>query len=114
MKKCVRCQKEKPYCDFPKDKQTKDKLNSWCKKCKSDWNKSSLSYKKYRKEWVEKNKEYIRIATKKWAIKNGKKYRTEKEQKYGLGIGTIQRYGVKIALFVYDRAEKKCIGMAIV
>lgn len=29
-------------------------------------------------------------------------------KKYGLGYETIRRFGLKLALFVYDRANRKC------
>lgn len=29
-------------------------------------------------------------------------------KKYGLGYATIKRFGLKLALFVYDRANRKC------
>lgn len=35
MKLCCRCDKEKPACDFTKDKRRKDGLRSYCKACES-------------------------------------------------------------------------------
>ncbi len=29
-------------------------------------------------------------------------------KKYGIGYSTIRRFGLKLALFVYDRASRKC------
>jgi len=32
----------------------------------------------------------------------------ESKEKYGIGYNTIRRFGLKLALFIYDRADRKC------
>src|SRR3990172_4380554 len=96
MKKCTKCQEEKPFSNFSYNKRGKDKLTSWCKKCKVEWNKNSVNYHQYQK----KNREKI--------YKKKKQRRIEIRTQYGLGAVTISRYGFKIALFVYDKADRKC------
>lgn len=89
MKKCGKCQKEKLLSDFSPQKKRRDGLHFYCKKCRVEWNKNSLIYQEYQQEYQKDYQERVKV-------------------KYGLGIGTIQRYGVKIALLVYDRAQRKC------
>ena len=36
IKYCSRCKEEKPFVEFGKDSSRKDKLNPWCKSCKSN------------------------------------------------------------------------------
>ena len=46
-------------------------------------------------------------ACKKCCCLQNKKYKKNYE-KYGLGVGTVARFGFKLALEVYDKAERKC------
>lgn len=50
MKKCKRCNIEKEHIEFSLSKNSKDGLNSWCKKCKSDYNKERLKERKIKKD----------------------------------------------------------------
>lgn len=86
MNKCTRCKKEKPIIEFVKSLYTKTGYINLCKKCHTE----------YQKQWEEKNPLY----KKQWVEKI--------EQKYGIGIRTIQTYGLQLALLVYDRAKREC------
>lgn len=64
-KQCKKCGEEKPTTDFPKHKQTKDGLNSWCKSCtiqtarnynKNHPKKHIQSVKKWKKDNPTKHK----------------------------------------------------------
>ena len=46
MKTCTRCRLEKPFQDFPKDKNKKDGLSYRCKKCSCEHNRIHYHYKK--------------------------------------------------------------------
>jgi 5-methylcytosine-specific restriction endonuclease McrA len=37
-----------------------------------------------------------------------KEYCRKKCEKYGIGLGTLQRYGLKTGLAVYDKFKRKC------
>lgn len=88
MKKCTKCGEIKDEKMFYRAR--KNKFHSWCSKCKI------LANKKY----TDYFKEYEK--TRKYKLKNYK-------EKYGIGGRTIATYGLKIALFIYDRAERKCL-----
>lgn len=79
MKKCSRCGEIKSINDFGKNKNmTSGRLNQ-CKKCSYSANQNAWRSK------VKRNKEL-----------------------YGIGGRTIRTYGLELALFVYDRADRKC------
>ena len=73
-----------------------------CIKCQSV--KPLVSFYKNRNGKLNSCKECIGN----YQRKNGGKYQKECKKKYGLGAGTIVRYGLKTALEVYDRAKRKC------
>ena len=79
MKICFKCKKDKPTSEFYTDKRNLSRLYSYCKNCQSEY-----SYAIQKRHFI--------------SIKNN----------YGLGAGTIQRYGFKLALDVYERAGRKC------
>lgn len=59
-KKCYRCKTVLPVTEFYPGKRTKDKLFSWCKKCKSEhannhYKKNKERYLKVQKQRVSKN-----------------------------------------------------------
>ncbi len=90
MKKCKKCGRVQDLSCFYKQKEMVDGYRNYCKYCWKNSNKinnkiNKENYSKVRKEW----------------IKNVK-------SKYGLGYATINRFGLKLALLVYDRAERKC------
>lgn len=61
-----------------------------------------LNHKRDCKSYYKKNKDKLLAATRK-SEKN-------KEQKYGIGINTIYRYGLKNALEIYDKYDRRCIN----
>jgi thymidine kinase len=105
MKKCTKCGLFLEENFFSKDIRKKDKLTSWCKECKKK------AYAKYELN----NKEKRIIQRRKYYLENVKKINkyinkknTEIKTKYGISIHTIRLYGLKTALKVYDRANRKC------
>lgn len=92
MKKCNKCGKLKKETEFGKDSYKKDKLKDCCKKCRNVNQKNyfmTKEGKKYHKEYQVK-------------------YQKKLVESYGIGARTIYNYGLKLSLFVYDRAERKC------
>lgn len=81
----------KPLTEFYKKGKFEKGLRYWCIDC---WLKKG-------KDWRKKNKDYRKI----WYPKRQK----ELKDKYGLGAGTIGRYGFELALKIYDKYERKCI-----
>ncbi len=76
-KKCTKCEKEFPVTSefFPRNKNTKDGFQNWCKDCKNEdnkeWRETNPEYmKKYFKEWYENNREYKNEANKEWRENN--------------------------------------------
>lgn len=67
-----------------------------CKLCRKEF-----------KNWRKKRfcSEYCQ--QKNWRIENPNFYK-DKIEKYGLGAGTINRYGFKLALEIYDKFNRKC------
>jgi 5-methylcytosine-specific restriction endonuclease McrA len=77
----------------------------------------------YQKEWRKKNsdkiKEYLKRQRENHPEYKGrykgrykrryKNIEKEKCDKYGIGLGTLRRYGLKIGLAVYDKFKRKCI-----
>lgn len=63
-KLCKKCNVEKETKNFDKNNSKKDGLNSWCKKCKSEYNK------KYRLDNKDKIKEYQKIKDRERYLKN--------------------------------------------
>ena len=90
MKKCTKCGVNKPMKDFSRSKQMSCGRSSWCKKCQVIINRKYI--KKYSKRNYTKTKNKLK----------------EIKDTYGLGAGTIARYGFKLALEVYETAERKC------
>jgi hypothetical protein len=65
MKVCTKCKVEKELTEFCKNKKTKDGLESWCKVCKSAYNKiwraeNRDGVSEYNKKWNAENKEYFK------------------------------------------------------
>lgn len=68
MKKCIKCQELKNEVEFNKDKNAKDKLQHYCKKC----------CKEYKKE----NREKLLVQRKKYYIKNEKEIELQQKKFY--------------------------------
>ena len=92
MKKCVQCGELKPLTSFNLIRQKY--YQKKCNQCRGSENRKK--YKKYFNEYREKNRE-----------KNREKDR-EAKSLYGIGRRTIATFGFKLALQVYDEAERKC------
>lgn len=79
-KKCSKCGEVKPINEFYKQKSHKDGCQSYCKNCCSQWGK--LYYQKNPEEqknrvrnWVDKNKEKVKIFQKESYLRNFEKNR---------------------------------------
>ena len=84
-KKCSKCGEVKPINEFYKQKSHKDGLNSQCKCCRSQWAK--LHYQKNSEEiknrvsnWVDKNKEKVKIYKKEHYLINKESYQRNYEK----------------------------------
>ncbi len=68
MKKCNKCEKEKPLDDFYKQRDTKDKHGAWCKLCVRDYGRVKKREKVgertkgsiYTAKWQKANRELVR------------------------------------------------------
>jgi DNA mismatch repair ATPase MutL len=69
MKKCNKCDIEKPFEEFVKNKYSKDGITGTCKICAS----------KIQKEYKKNNKEKVRESQKKYRENNKKRYQNYKE-----------------------------------
>lgn len=90
-KRCSRCKEIKPKSEFGKNRNKKDGLSSYCKKCNSkyrkEWTKNNPEYRKeyyknnsekfrqYSKKYLENNQEKERERKRRWAEKNPDKVR---------------------------------------
>ena len=84
-KKCSKCGEVKPINEFYKQKSHKDGYQSSCKNCRSQWAK--LYYQKNSKEiinrgsnWVDKNKEKVKIYKKEHYLRNKESYQRNYEK----------------------------------
>ena len=84
MKRCSKCNVDKPLTVFSKCAANKDGLNRWCKECskaaKKEWYEKNAEAEKtkamqYHYENYEKNKNRIIKKTTEWKKNNKKKYR---------------------------------------
>jgi 5-methylcytosine-specific restriction endonuclease McrA len=72
---CTKCSIKKSITDFPKNNQSKDGLNSYCKKCKNNMNKirresNKEYYLKQEKKFRENNMQKIKEYKKNWDLNN--------------------------------------------
>ncbi len=76
---CCKCKTEKPLCEFYNIKKSKDKYDSYCKKCRN-----ALSTQQSRRRRQLNGGEEIRAYYRNYYAENGYKYRNkEKERQYG-------------------------------
>ena len=61
MKRCTKCQAEKPLADFVRDKRQAGGFGSWCKACAYE----------YRRAWAKRNPEAVRASKQRWNRKSG-------------------------------------------
>jgi len=109
IKKCTKCELEKHFTDFYKNKNFKDGLSYACKQC--DINRSKEYRRNNRekilelgKKWKENNKEYVEIYGRIYRKENRDKkiqylriYRNNPENKYNKENSRIfERYGITL------------------
>ena len=59
-KKCTKCNRILPISEFAKCKDSKDKLQYWCRECKNKHNQTHKEYySQYYKEYYQTNKEHL-------------------------------------------------------
>ena len=83
MKQCISCGEEKPLSSFFVNRRMLDGHLNRCKTCA------------------------VKIHRIKYAPVNRKK-RKMISKKYGLSVRSISDYGLKLALLIYDRANRRC------
>jgi len=77
--------------------------------------KQRKEHREYMREWLISYPRGIKYkkSQKKYQKEHYKKYYNEHykelKDKYGLGAGTIMRYGFKTALFIYEKFDRKCV-----
>jgi 5-methylcytosine-specific restriction endonuclease McrA len=64
---------------------------------------------KKNREWQKNHPEYNKTYKNEYMKKYNPEYHKKIKDKYGLGMGTVKKYGFKKALFVYDKFGRKCV-----
>lgn len=90
MKKCKKCGRVQDLSCFYKQQSTADGHRHYCKDCWKNLNK------------IGKEKNGVSY------FKNRKKKLNILKSRYGIGAGTICRFGFKLSLEVYEKANRKC------
>jgi hypothetical protein len=76
MKKCTKCDIEKPFDEFVKNKNTKSGINSKCKECIKQYSKERYkTHSHIWKEWSDNNKDKVKLSSKRWVENNPEKYK---------------------------------------
>jgi hypothetical protein len=89
MKRCSKCQCEKPLEDFPKNKATKDGLGSWCRACVAAYYKTGRG--------KEAQTRYFKTARGKAALARGvKRQQAAGYYRFGRGAIPILQQGAKV------------------
>lgn len=71
MKECVRCLQVKTASEFTAHKATKDRLDSWCKQCHTEYRKENKeAIRKINARYRERHKEAIKQRNRNWETKN--------------------------------------------
>lgn len=105
-KKCNGCGQEKQRSDFNKDKQKKDGISNFCKRCRSEQNK----------EYVKNNKEKVLASRDRYRRANMEKYR-QYSNKYSAsnrekrkGYRLFYKYGISQEQYdeMLDRQKGVC------
>lgn len=99
MKKCSRCKQLKNNSEFNNSKR--DTIQPYCRKC----------HNKYSREWRLNNSDNVKKYNKKYQkeTEHNKKYQVKIKEKYGISTATIRRHGLKIALEIYEKYNRKCV-----
>lgn len=87
MKKCCRCHSEKEESEFPKQKNRKDGLSSYCKQCNKlrvrEWeNKNYEKSDKRRKLWRKLNSKKVVSDVNEWRKENPEKHKAIAKKYY--------------------------------
>ena len=95
MKKCNKCNIEKPLSEFYKDKSTKDGLSYNCKECKNSYRKENKDkIKEYQEQYYKENRKKLIEYSKK---RNKEYYQNNKDKIKEYGNNYIkQRYSTDI------------------
>ena len=113
MQKCSKCGVEKELDEFY-FKKTRNRYQSYCKKCEQERNKK---HNLENPDYAEKHREYSNkfrksekgVAYYKGYIQNRQYiYHKYIDKSLPFKMGTINRYGVKLALAVYEKYNNKC------
>lgn len=103
---CTKCKLEKPYTDYPKDKNVSDGRTSWCKPCKYEFQKKYPWSKpkdginsniKYKSKFPDKWNEYLKVYH--------RKYRFDPKNKAKKNFTLIVRYAIQKGKYT---APTKC------
>ena len=104
-KQCRKCGETKSADQFSKDSKKSDGLCWCCKACQA-----AYAHKRYLE-----NKDHILEQERKWRERRptymrdySLAHRKQTKTKYGVSVKTIERFGLKIVLAVYDKAGRKC------
>lgn len=113
---CINCKIEKSIIEYSKDKQRKDKLNIYCKICKSEKNKKEYQRNKLTKNaYYLKNKEKINKYRRDYGKKNRKILNNYNKIKYSIDInhklGMILR--TKLGKVIKNGSTVKDLGCSI-
>ena len=82
MKRCSKCEEEKPLEEFHKHKRSKDGRRSSCKECQKQWRENNKEKRReYNKQYREKNREKI-LEQKKQYYDNNKEKILEQQKQY--------------------------------
>jgi len=122
-KVCNKCGKEKPISEFHKNRNSKDGLNSWCKKCHKEYrDENKEKIKEKWREYYQNNRERISEYKKEYRKNNKEKikeYNKEYRKKYPVKtwcqktISSHKRSGYKVLfnwkdLFLIAKQTKYC------
>lgn len=88
--------------EFQVDRQKKDGLACWCKKCKAEKSKEYISkipdsYRKYQAQWQRENREKCNANSAKWKEKNPEKVKALRERRKSLHIEYKKAWRIKNA-----------------
>lgn len=121
MKKCNKCNLEKEYVLFYKDKTKKDGYMNYCKSCKKNYenqnkeiilenkkiyyskNKDSMSIKN--KKYYSENKENILENSRKYYLENKERYLVYQKNYYFLNKEKIQNYKKTISFRINEKSR---------
>lgn len=122
-KQCTKCKQFRSLDEFTNDKNTKDGLRSWCKKCVSDYSKKyhqvhKVEKAKYRKkyyqthktEFAKRGKEYNRIHKIELAERRKIYNQTEKEKFNRHRRSLKNKYGITLKQYdeMFEQQNEVC------